>query len=100
MKDLRIKVVEIRGTCPVYSRGDTIYLDQGYKINLKKTDALCMHSLASIIPYHNAISNGVRPADLGLARKSGNGKSAYVQCLDPCSYTGGGTVTFEIVTIK
>jgi uncharacterized repeat protein (TIGR04076 family) len=96
MKDLKIKVVEIKGTCPVYSGGDTIYLDQGYKLDLEKTDAVCMHSLASIIPYYNALSNGVKPATLGLAKNLGNGRSAYVQCLDPCSYTGGGTVTFEI----
>jgi uncharacterized repeat protein (TIGR04076 family) len=99
MKDLKIKVVEIKGTCPVYSKGNIIYLDQGYKINLDKTNAICMHSLASIIPYYNALSNGVMPAGLGLAKKSGNGKSAFVQCLDPCRYTGGGTVTFEIGVI-
>jgi uncharacterized repeat protein (TIGR04076 family) len=100
MKDLKIKVVKVKGTCPVYSNGDVIYLDQGYKLDLKRTDAVCMHSLASIIPYHNALSNGVKPEDLGLANTQGNGRSAYVQCLDPCGYTGGGTVIFEIETVE
>lgn len=96
MKDLKIKVIEIKGKCPVYKKNDIIYLDKGYSMNLKKTDSICMHSLASIMPYHIALSFGVKPGDLGLAKQSGDQKKAYVQCLDPCNYTGGGTVTFEI----
>jgi len=96
MKDLRIKIHDIRGKCMVYSKGDIIYLEKGYNMDLKKTDSVCMHSLASIIPYHLPLSFGIKPADLGLNRKSGDDTKAYVQCLDPCEYTGGGTVTFEI----
>jgi len=91
--ELIIKVVEIRGRCPVYSLGDTIVLDEGYKLNLKETTHICMHSLASILPYYNALYNGVPPERLGLANREGK---ACVQCLDPCEITGGGTVVFEI----
>lgn len=79
-----------------------------------------MHSLASIFPYYVALSNNVNPANLGLTKKKnykiyndsyknnisnnnntikGEGGSAFVQCLDPCKYTGGGTVVFEVKKI-
>lgn len=96
MRDLIIRVVEISGKCPVYKKGNKIVLEEGYRINLSKTDAICMHSLASILPYYNALSKGVSAKKLGLAKKIDEGNKAYVQCLDPCKYTGGGTVTFEI----
>ena len=32
---LIIEVVEIAGKCPVYTVGDRIVLDDGYKVNLK-----------------------------------------------------------------
>ena len=82
---LVIRVVKIKGKCPVYSVGDRIVLDEGYKLNLKETSNICMHSLASIMPYYNALYNGVAPEKLGLANKDGK---ACVQCLDPCEITG------------
>ena len=51
-----------------------------------------MHSLASVIPYYVALSRGVSPRSLGL----GDEEKAYVQCLDPCDYTGDVPVIFEI----
>ena len=93
MARLVITVKHIKGTCPVYKLGDKIVLDEGYKFNLKETDNVCMHSLASILPYYVALYRGVDPRDIGLSNKSG---VAYVQCLDTCEYTGGGTVVFEI----
>ncbi len=93
MDQLIITVREIQGRCPVYDVGHRIVLDEGYRLNLEKTDTVCMHSLASIMPYYVALFHGVEPAELGLAR---DGETAYVQCLDPCARTGGGTVTFEI----
>lgn len=84
-----IKVVEIKGFCPVYKKGDRIVFDEGYKLNLEETDALCIHSLASILPYYNAIYRGIPPGDMGLGE-------GYVQCLDPMKYTQGGTVIFKI----
>jgi hypothetical protein len=44
---LIIKVIEIKGTCPVYKIGDKIVLDEGYIVNHVETDNICMHSLAS-----------------------------------------------------
>lgn len=90
---LAIEVIEIEGQCPVYRIGDKIILDDGYKVNLRETDNICMHSLSSILPYYNSLSKGVSPQELGLAKE---GKDAYVQCLNPKKYTGGGTVTFII----
>jgi uncharacterized repeat protein (TIGR04076 family) len=59
--DLIIRVKEIVGYCPVYKLGDTIVLEKGYKINPKRSSTICMHSLASIMPYHVALSRGVDP---------------------------------------
>ena len=71
--------------------GDTFRLINGFKLITEKP--LCMHSLSSLMPYHVALSRGISPANLGLTK---GGKVAYVQCLDPCEYTGVGTVVFEI----
>jgi len=93
MNKLIIKVLKIKGTCPVYKVGDKIVIDEGYKLNLKETDSVCMHSLASIMPYYVALSKGVDAKTLALARE---GNRAYFQCLGPCELTGGGTVIFEV----
>jgi uncharacterized repeat protein (TIGR04076 family) len=53
-----------------------------------------MHSLASLMPYYVALSKGISPQALGLSGTKPN--RAYLQCLDPCEVTGGGTVIFEI----
>jgi uncharacterized repeat protein (TIGR04076 family) len=90
---LVIEVIDIQGRCPVYKIGEKIVLDDGYRVNLKKTDNICLHSLASLLPYYNALTHGVSAKELGL---SGSGKEAYIQCLDPEKYTGGGTVTFKV----
>jgi len=90
---LIIKVKEIKGQCPVYRPGDKIVLNEGYQLNLKETDRVCMHSLSSILPYYNALFHGVDPRKLGLSKDENR---AFVQCLDPCQHTGGGTVIFEI----
>lgn len=93
MERLIIQVKEIEGYCRVYKVGDRIVLDEGYRLNLEETGSLCMHSLSSVLPYYNAIFRDIEPKEWGLSEK---GKKAYVQCLDPCRYTGGGTVFFEI----
>jgi len=93
---LVIRVEGIKGRCPAYQVGDRIVLDHGFRLNLQETTNGCMHSFASIIPYHIALANGVRPEQMGLAAKGAEDGRAYVQCLDPCDVTGGGTVTFSI----
>lgn len=93
-KSLVIQVVNIKGHCPVYRKGGTFRIEEGYKLQADKL--LCMHSLQSLAPYYTALSRGIPPADLGLAGPDG---AAYVQCLDPQRYTGGGTVTFKLETL-
>jgi uncharacterized repeat protein (TIGR04076 family) len=90
--DLIVHIKEIRGYCPVYKKGDSFKLVQGYQ--LVADIPLCMHSLASLMPYYNAI----RVSDIsgwGLTGKK-DGDKMYFQCLDPYCYTGGGTVIFEV----
>ena len=91
--DLIVRVVEIKGTCPVYKMGDTFKLEDGYR--LVSEIPLCMHSLAALMPHYNALRIS-RPTDWGLAGKQDTTR-AYVQCLDPEAYTGGGTAIFEII---
>ena len=93
--DLIIRVVEIKGNCPVYQVGDTFRLREGYR--LEGGNPLCMHSLASLMPHYNALRISP-PSQWGLAGKN-NKQKAYVQCLDPMDYTDGGTAVFEI-TLK
>jgi uncharacterized repeat protein (TIGR04076 family) len=97
---LVIRVEDIKGRCPAYEVGDRIVLDGGFRLNLEETTAGCMHSFASIMPYHIAISKGVEPGQMGLAHKEREDGRAYVQCLDPCEWTGGGTVTFSIERVE
>ncbi len=97
---LVITVEKIKGRCPAYKVGDKIVLENGFKFNLQETTAACMHSLASILPYHIAISKGVPPNRMGLAHKDKDDGKAYVQCLDPCDETGGGTTIFSIARVE
>ncbi len=94
---LVITVIDIKGTCPVYQVGHRITLREGYILDPAASDAACMHSLASILPYYVALSHGLKARNLGLARRDAD--PAHVQCLDPCHLTGGGTVVFEITVI-
>lgn len=91
---LIITVRDIRGKCPVFKKGDRIVID-GPKIDLGKTDAVCVHALACLSTFLVALRDGISPHSLGLAKKGG--KKAYFQCLDPGEpYTEGGTVIFEV----
>lgn len=90
-RGLEVTVVEIKGRCPVYEVGDAFRIFDGFRLVTRKP--LCMHSLASIMPYYVALSRGVSAVELGLARE---GNVAYIQCLDPCERTGGGTVVLAI----
>jgi len=88
MSDLKVQVKEIKGCCPVHKLGDTFYILEGYKLETRRP--ICMHALASLMPYYVALSKGVLPEELGL----GDSEKAYVQCLDPYEFTNGGTVIF------
>jgi len=61
---LVIEVIEIRGHCPVYRVGDEIVIN-GPKIDLEKTNALCVHALPSILHYAVALREGVNPVKVG-----------------------------------
>jgi uncharacterized repeat protein (TIGR04076 family) len=89
---LLVRVVEIKGHCPVYEVGDSFRLEDGYR--LVSEIPLCMHSLAALLPYYNALRVS-EPGKWGLAGKE-NRLNAYVQCLDAVSYTDGGTAILEI----
>ena len=93
---LLVRVVEIKGRCPVYEVGDSFTLEDGYK--LLSEIPLCMHSLAALMPFYNALRVS-EPAQWGLAGK-GDKTKAYVQCLDAASHTGGGTAIFEISKVE
>jgi uncharacterized repeat protein (TIGR04076 family) len=90
--NLVVTVRGIKGTCPVYAVGDRFALQDGYRLVADKP--LCMHSLASLMPHYNALRVS-DPVTWGLAGKD-DPTVAYIQCLDPVGFTGGGTVTFEI----
>ncbi|UCG22370.1 MAG: TIGR04076 family protein [Deltaproteobacteria bacterium] len=95
---LIVKVVEIKGKCPVYKIGNKITLKEGYILDPEETDVVCMHSLASALPYYVALAKGVGAKEIGLSR--GDSQEAYIQCLDPCEITGGGTVRLEISRVQ
>lgn len=90
--DLTVTVKEIKGSCPTYRVGDSFVLKSGYK--LVSDQPVCMHGLASLMPYYNALRVS-EPAKWGLEGKEDESK-AYVHCPDAHGYTGGGTVVFEI----
>jgi uncharacterized repeat protein (TIGR04076 family) len=90
--DILIRVKEIKGTCSVNKAGDTFRLIDGFK--LVSDTPLCMHSLAALLPYYNALRIS-KPERWGLAGKDDKTK-AYIQCPDPYAYTDGGTAVFEI----
>lgn len=93
--DLLIEVKAIKGNCPTYKAGDSFTLKNGYQ--LVSDIPICMHGLASLMPYYNALRVS-QPKQWGLEGKEDKDK-AYIQCLDPEELTGGGTVTFEISKI-
>ena len=95
VNDLKITVYDIKGYCPVYDQNSEFYIRSGFKLD---TDIeLCVHSISSLMPYYIPLARGIKAGELGISNKEGNG---VVQCLDPCEYTNGGTVTFEIEIIE
>jgi uncharacterized repeat protein (TIGR04076 family) len=96
---LEIKVVEVRGRCPVYNVGDKIVVDDP-EIVLGKTDALCTHALSSLLHYVMVLERGADPVELGLSKPEDR-EHAYIQCVDPGEpYTHGGTVIFKIQKVR
>jgi len=94
--DLLVTVKDIKGSCPIYKVGDCFTLKAGYQ--LVSDIAVCMHGLASLMPYYNALRVS-EPKEWGLEGREDKDK-AYIQCPEPVDYTGGGTVTFEISKVS
>jgi uncharacterized repeat protein (TIGR04076 family) len=94
--DLVIGVKEIKGHCPTFRAGDSFTLKACYQ--LVSDVPVCMHALASLVPWYNALAVS-EPAAWGLDGKQDKSK-AYIQCPDPCQYTNGGTVIFEISKVN
>ncbi len=90
--DIVVTVKSIKGSCPTYQAGDSFTLKAGYQLESDKP--VCMHGLASLMPYYNALRVS-EPKQWGLEGKEDDDK-AYIQCPDAVDETGGGTVTFEI----
>ena len=98
-RTLKVEVVKVVGKCEVFKEGDSFLIEKGWLLVTEK--AVCMHSLSSIMPYYVALSRGIEPKELGLAKKDGSEpNAAYVRCLDPCEITGGGSVTFRISVVE
>ncbi len=93
---LRIVVARIDGHCPVYKTGDVFELKDGYRLTAEKP--LCMHGLAALMPFYNAL-RFIDPAAIGLADKEDPSR-ACVQCPDAVDCTGGGRVVFRINRIE
>ncbi len=97
MEKLIIRVKEIKGVCSVHSLGDEIVID-GPKLDLKRTDSICIHALSPILHYAVALREGIDPGKLGLTKQ---GDKAYIHCPDPGEpYTNGGEVVFEIQRVE
>lgn len=91
---LEIEVCEIKGKCPVHKVGDRIIIDCP-RIDLEKTDAVCVHALSTLLHYVVALEEGADPVKLGLTTPREK-MVAYMQCVDPGEpYTDGGTVIFK-----
>ena len=96
---LEVIVHEIKGSCPVYKKGDRIIISDP-EIILNKTDALCTHSLATLLHYTTILQHKWCPITLGLTKENDK-NHAYLQCVDPGKpYTKGGTVIFKCKRIK
>ena len=92
---LEVEVHDIKGTCPVYKKGDKITI-KNPNIVLEDTDALCTHALPTILHYALILEYSWCPLKLGLTKEDDQ-DHAYFQCLDPGKpYTNGGTVIFRV----
>lgn len=92
---LEIVVCEVRGRCPVYKVGDKMVIADP-KIDLARTDAICIHALPSLLHYALILDRAWNAVELGLTKPEDK-DNAYIQCVDPgAPYTHGGTVVFKI----
>jgi len=93
--EMLVSVREIKGHCPVYEVGDSFRLLDGFRLVAEKP--LCMHSLACVMPFYNAL-RFVSPTVFGMAARDDQSKGCF-QCPDAVSCTDGGTVIFEVTRV-
>jgi len=91
--DLTIRVREIKGTCPIYRVGQSFEILDGFRLKIPEGQSICLHGLASVMPFYRALAGGISPREMGL--ECGEEK-ACVHCPDCAELTGGGSVIFEI----
>ena len=77
---LKIEVCEVRRYCPVYKVGDKIMIEDP-KIVLGETDALCIHTLSSLLHYVLILARGGDLVELGLTKPE-DAEHAYIECID------------------
>ena len=94
--DLQIEVVEVKGKCATHQAGDKYILKDGFKLVAKIP--ICMHGLAAILPFYNALRY-VPGNRFGLDSKD-EPNAAFVQCPDACDHTNGGTAVYKIEVIS
>ena len=87
--ELMIEIVEIQGHCAVYRVGSRFTYRKG--TNSSRIGRFVCTLWVRYVRTHVPLSRGIAPADLVLAGSDG---AAYVECLDPQHYAGGGTVKF------
>ena len=94
---IEIEVIEIRGRCPVYRKGDRMVIEMP-ELVLSETSRVCIHALAAMQTLVQALARGYSAKDLGIGEADDEG---YVQCPDPGPpYTRGGTVIFRIKRVS
>ncbi len=96
--DLLVRIVAVKGTCPIYKPGDSFWIRDGFRLQTSPGQSLCLHALSSLMPFYRALAGGVSPEEMGLPCRKGKG--ACVQCPDAVDFTDGGTVTFEILPVE
>ena len=90
---IEVKVVKVKGYCPLYKVGDRFTIEKYYITNELKT-RICIHALSSMLTLASPFLHGVSARELGIGDRDDIG---YIQCPDPGEpYTCGGTVTFEL----
>ncbi len=78
----------------MYEKGDRIVID-GPEIVVEESDALCTHTLSTLLHYTTVLEQKWCPVELGLTTPQ-EPDQAYLQCVDPgAPYTEGGTVIFR-----
>ncbi|HDM91781.1 MAG TPA: TIGR04076 family protein [Candidatus Korarchaeota archaeon] len=90
MPDVWVKVVEVKGECPVHKVGDRFVIRRGFRLDSLGGE-VCLHALCGMSSLIWALGHGHDPDALGL------GQPPRLTCPDPGPpLSRGGTVIFEL----